>query len=72
MHTQLRARAFYGSFEAFVGATRTELDAFADCAANQEAVDLHVQMRRMTLNVVLDVTFGLGSATRECCHLQPR
>ncbi len=55
------------SMEAFVGATRTELDAmsqrFADCAANQEAVDLYVQMRRMTLNVVLDVTFGLGSAT---------
>ncbi len=56
------------SMEVFVGATRTELDAlsqrFADCAANQEAVDLYVQMRRMTLNVVLDVTFGLGSATQ--------
>ena len=52
------------SMEAFVGATRAELDQlsarFADSAKREEQVDLYAEMRASTLNVVLAVTFGLG------------
>lgn len=51
------------SMESFVGATRIELDALSNRFASKEneTIDLYAEMRRSTLNVVLDVTFGLGS-----------
>lgn len=52
------------SMEAFVGATRAELDRlsarFGDRAQQTEPIDLYAEMRASTLNVVLAVTFGLG------------
>ena len=52
------------SMEAFVGATRAELDQlslrFNAQAEKREQIDLYAEMRASTLNVVLAVTFGLG------------
>jgi len=49
------------SMEAFVGATRAELDQLsARFGDRAESVDLYAEMRASTLNVVLAVTFGLG------------
>ena len=54
------------SMESFVEATKAELDGLSDefkAKANSEEsnrIDLYAEMRRSALNVVLDVSFGLG------------
>mmetsp|Transcript_17974 Transcript_17974/g.44753 ORF Transcript_17974/g.44753 Transcript_17974/m.44753 type:complete len:541 (-) Transcript_17974:129-1751(-) len=54
------------SMESFVEATKAELDGLSDefrAKANSEesnTIDLYAEMRRSALNVVLDVSFGLG------------
>lgn len=54
------------SMESFVEATKAELDGLSDefktKASSKESstIDLYAEMRRSALNVVLDVSFGLG------------
>lgn len=51
------------SMESFVKATRDELDYLSKSFSKKQdsRIDLYAEMRRSALNVVLDVTFGLGS-----------
>jgi len=49
------------SMDSFVQATRVELDTLSREFSTQNKLDLYAEMRRSALNVVLDVTFGLGS-----------
>ena len=49
------------SMESFVQASRVELDYLSESFSKQSQIDLYAELRRSTLNVVLDVTFGLGS-----------
>jgi cytochrome P450 len=49
------------SMESFVQASRVELDYLSNSFSKRSTIDLYVEMRRSALNVVLDVTFGLGA-----------
>lgn len=49
------------SMDSFIRATRTELSDMSQSFAEKDSVDLYAEMRRSALNVVLAVTFGLGS-----------
>lgn len=52
------------SMESFVMATRQELDdlssRFQQSSKSNDVIDLYAEMRKSALNVVLDVSFGLG------------
>ncbi len=52
------------SMESFVEATKAELESlseeFSEKASSSNTIDLYAEMRRSALNVVLDVSFGLG------------
>ncbi len=48
------------SMESFVSATRDELDDLSQSFQTKTRVDLYAEMRKSALNVVLDVSFGLG------------
>ena len=48
------------SMESFVEATKAELESLSEEFLQKTNIDLYAEMRRSALNVVLDVSFGLG------------
>ena len=48
------------SMESFVSASKEELDDLASRFVSKKSIDLYAEMRKSALNVVLDVSFGLG------------
>lgn len=53
------------SMESFVQATKVELDELSESLKKKDKIDLYAEMRRSALNVVLDVSFGLGSERQD-------
>ena len=51
--------------ESFVQATKVELDELSESLKKKDKIDLYAEMRRSALNVVLDVSFGLGSERQD-------